>query len=202
MTTWNPPKRLRQHRANKPLLYFPVFKNVSRASQCHHQVKKAWKILSSVTWKSALVYSDDIVGFSKTVKVHMLHQWKVLILRKDSSVALEFKMCSFLAGRIDYLGNVNCPSECKTADTAILSIKEVRDSTSRTELRSFFGLFNAFCCFFPSFSRVALPLYKKLRKDEQTQFQTLAAAKKSTVEQITLLLASPLVLTITRRVDI
>lgn len=56
--------------------------------------------LSCVKWKSALVYLDDIVAFSKTIKDHMAHLRQVPALLRDSGITLDLKNCSFLAGKI------------------------------------------------------------------------------------------------------
>lgn len=60
-------------------------------------------IRSSVKWKSALVFLDNIVVFSKTVKDAVPHLRQVLTLLRDRVVTIKLRKCSFLAGKIDYL---------------------------------------------------------------------------------------------------
>ena len=52
-------------------------------------------LLSRYTWKSCLVYLDDIIVFSNTVEEHVTHVEEVLQVLRDSGFSLKLKKCSF-----------------------------------------------------------------------------------------------------------
>lgn len=101
-------------------------------------------ILLSVEWKSALVYLDYMVVFSKTVKGQMAHLRQVLTLLRDSGVTLKLNNCSFLAEEMDYLGRVICPDRLEMTSTITAAFKQLRDPATQTEVKSFLGLRNMF----------------------------------------------------------
>lgn len=134
-------------------------------------------ILSSVKFKSALMYLDDIVLLSKTVKDHIVHLQQVLTLLSDKGLTCKLTKCSFLADRMDYPGHLIHPGRLEIAGQTTTGLKELKDPTSRTVLWSFLDLRNVFCRFVQNFSRVTAVLNIQLPKDDPTHFQALSISE-------------------------
>lgn len=66
-------------------------------------------IYSAVKRKRAFVHLNDVVLFSKTVKINMAHIEKFISLLDKASVMLKLKYRAFHAKAIKYFGRVICP---------------------------------------------------------------------------------------------
>lgn len=66
-------------------------------------------ILSSIKYRSSLVYLEYVFVFSKTLPNHTELAWSVMTLSRDAGVAVNLKKYEFLATPIDNLGHVTRP---------------------------------------------------------------------------------------------
>lgn len=60
-------------------------------------------------WKTALVYLDDVIIYSRTVEEHLTHVRTVLDLLKEAGVTLKLRKCEFFGRSVDYLGHTISP---------------------------------------------------------------------------------------------
>jgi Reverse transcriptase (RNA-dependent DNA polymerase) len=72
--------------------------------------------LSGLTWKSCLVYLDDIIVFSKTPTEDMEHLDAVLHRLYRAGLTLNLKKCHFFKDTVDYLGHVIRPGQLSVAE--------------------------------------------------------------------------------------
>jgi len=63
-------------------------------------------VLSGVRWRSCLIYFDDVIVFSQTVKQHLADVDQVLTLLRNAGVTLKLKKCFFFQPKVYYLGFV------------------------------------------------------------------------------------------------
>jgi hypothetical protein len=68
-------------------------------------------VLSGLTWKSCLVYLDDIIIYSQTMEDHLNHLHDVLTLLGQAGLSLNLAKCHFLQETLDYLGHVIRPGK-------------------------------------------------------------------------------------------
>ncbi|CAN8074493.1 unnamed protein product [Agarophyton chilense] len=66
-------------------------------------------IMFRVQWKFAVVYLDDVIIFSWTVKEHLFHVRKVLTILQDAGITLKLRKCDFFQASVNYLGHVVLP---------------------------------------------------------------------------------------------
>lgn len=66
-------------------------------------------VISSVMWKFAIGYFDDIMGFSQTINDHMYHLKAVLTLLKYGGLTPKLWKRFFSQDPVEYLGNIVIP---------------------------------------------------------------------------------------------
>jgi Reverse transcriptase (RNA-dependent DNA polymerase) len=96
--------------------------------------------LAVLTWKSCLVYLDDIIVFSKTPGEHLEHLDAVLHRLYREGLSLNLKKCFFFKETINYLGHVIRPGKLAVAEKNTRALREAKPPTTQTELRSFLGI--------------------------------------------------------------
>jgi Reverse transcriptase (RNA-dependent DNA polymerase) len=99
-------------------------------------------ILSTLRWRSAIVYLDDVIVFSRSHEQRIVDMDRVLTLLGRTGVSLKFEKCSFFQERVAYLGQI-VPAvgfeidQSKTAD-----LRNCRVPNKRMKLMSLLGLAN------------------------------------------------------------
>lgn len=101
-------------------------------------------ILSAVKWQSALVYTDDIAVFLKSLEKHMVHVSNVLKLISDADVTLKLKKCRFFAKNIDYLEHVIRQRRLEITSHTTDAIRKLQLPTFLTKIGFFHGVCNVF----------------------------------------------------------
>lgn len=89
-------------------------------------------IMSLVKWQSALVYLDDIVVFSRSLRNQINHVKQVLSILKDAGVTLKLMKCNFFTETIDYLGHVIRLRRLEIATHTTAAIKKLKLPTNIT----------------------------------------------------------------------
>jgi Reverse transcriptase (RNA-dependent DNA polymerase) len=100
--------------------------------------------LAGLTWKSCLVYLDDIIVFSKTAEEHLSHLDEVLHRLYRAGLSLNMKKCHFFKETVSYLGHVIHPGKLAVAGKNTSALKTAKFPTTQSELRSFLGLCSMF----------------------------------------------------------
>ena len=99
-------------------------------------------ILRGLEYRFALIYIDDIVIFSKSIKEHLTHLEEVFRGLRDANVKLNPEKCSFVKQRIVYLGHVVTPEGIFPDPSKVEVVKNFPTPASLKELKSFLGLAN------------------------------------------------------------
>jgi transposase InsO family protein len=154
--------------------------------------------LSGLTWKSCLVYLDDIIVFSRTPEEHMKHLDAVLHRLYRAGLTLNLKKCHFFKDKVDYLGHVIRPGQLSVAEKNTEALKKAKHPTTQTELRSFLGLCNVYRRFVKGFAKIAAPLNVLLRKGEKTVLDVLTEEQAKAFETLRTALLNPPILALPR----
>ncbi|GBG88366.1 hypothetical protein CBR_g47065 [Chara braunii] len=115
--------------------------------------------------KFVIVYLDDILIFSTTVKEHVAHLDKVLSLLRQHKFKINGEKCEFGRTGILYLGHEISAEGLKPDDAKVASIRDWPCPQSVTEIRSFLGMTDYYCNFVKNCSIVAAPLTVLTRLD-------------------------------------
>lgn len=94
-------------------------------------------ILPSVKWRYALVYSDDVVIFSRSPEKHLQHVEFVLQLMQKAGMTSKIKKCVFFSDAIDYREHVVTLGRLHIATETTDSARRLKYPTIPSELRSF-----------------------------------------------------------------
>ena len=135
---------------------------VSNAPSTFQAVMNA--ALAPVLGKSAMVYMDDILVFSKTQAEHAGHLEEVLKLLKQHQLYAKMSKCSFAQPQTNFLGHVISADGISVDPRKIAILKKWPRPTSADQVRSFLGLATYFRKFCKHFSTKAHWLHQTLKK--------------------------------------
>jgi Reverse transcriptase (RNA-dependent DNA polymerase)/RNase H-like domain found in reverse transcriptase len=154
--------------------------------------------LSGLTWKSCLVYLDDIIVFSRTPAEHMAHLDAVFHRLYRAGLTLILNKCHFFKDTVDYLGHVIRPGQLSVTEKNTAALKDMTHTTTQTELLSFLDLCNVYRRFFKGFAKIAAPLNILLRKGETPQLSPLSPEMVFTFDTLRASILHPPILALPR----
>jgi hypothetical protein len=124
------------------------------------------KILAGLTWKTCLVYLDDIIVFAKTFEEQIKNLEEVLYRLKQANLKLNSKKCRFLQKRVTYLGHVVSEDGVSTDPEKTKAVSEWPVPKNVKEVSSFLGLCSFYRKFIFHFANIARPLHKLTEKNQ------------------------------------
>ena len=124
------------------------------------------KILAGLTWKTCLVYLDDIIVFAKTFEEQIKNLEEVLHRLKQANLKLNSKKCRFFQKRVIYLGHVVSEDGVSTDPEKTKAVSEWPVPKNVKEVRSLLGLCSYYRKFIFHFANIARPLHKLTEKNQ------------------------------------
>jgi RNase H-like domain found in reverse transcriptase/Reverse transcriptase (RNA-dependent DNA polymerase) len=152
-------------------------------------------ILARVKWKTALIYLDDVIVYSRSIQDHIQHVEEILSLLQQLGASLKLKKCHFFQSSVDYLGHVIYPRKLAVAQKNIESIGKAIYPTTRTQLRSFLGMCNVCRRFVDRFAKISGPLADILKRGEP-EFFVLNENQRHALNKLRYFLTNPPILTL------
>ncbi|VDH91422.1 Hypothetical predicted protein [Mytilus galloprovincialis] len=73
--------------------------------------------LRGINWKSALVYMDDVLVFSRTFEEHLQHLTTLFQKLRETNLKLKPTKCTFAAKEVKFLGHVLSSKDGIAVDT-------------------------------------------------------------------------------------
>lgn len=110
--------------------------------------------------QSLLLYLDDIVVFSSSVRQHLDRMEVVLQRLQKEGLKVKLSKCAFFKEEVRYLGHVISSEGVSTDPDKIKAVTQWCCPTSVAELRSFLGFASYYRRFVEGFSRLAAPLHR------------------------------------------
>src|SRR6266542_4018165 len=147
-------------------------------------------VLRDYLRKFCLIYLDDIIIYSKSLKDHKRHVRKVLQAIRSAGLKLKPAKCKWFKQEITFLDHKIGVNGIKPDDYNLKKIREAQPLQNERQLRGFLGLAQYYRNFIKWFSTIARPLFKLLKKNtlfewtvsQQTVFDILK--RKLTEEPI------------------
>ena len=138
-------------------------------------------VLAGLSWKTCLVYLDDIIVVGKTFEDHMKNLEEVFERLKKANLKLSPKKCHLFQQEVHYLGHVVSGKGIAVDPNKIKAVKDWPVPKDKHELRSFLGLCTYYRRYVPGFANIAKPLTRlteegrrfNWEKDCQTAFEQL-----------------------------
>lgn len=128
-----------------------------------------------------VVFIDDILVYSKTLKLHEIHLRTVLGVLRDKMLYAKFEKCEFWMQEVKFLGHVINRNGVTVDPSKTEVVARWERPKTVAEIRSFLGLAGYYTRFVLGYSQIALPLTRLTRKETpfiwspecETSFQTL-----------------------------
>ncbi len=122
-------------------------------------------VLGSLKFHGALVYIDDILIYSASVKEHFVLLEQVFERLVKANLKVKESKCKFWMKTVRYLGHLVSPEGISPAPELTQSISTFPYPKKLKELRSFLGLTSYYRKFIPGYAKITEPLRALLRKD-------------------------------------
>lgn len=123
-------------------------------------------IFSSVKWRSALLYLDDMAFFSRrNLNDHTASVLPVVRLLEHAVITFILQRCSVFFKNISYLGHFIRLRRLALWEATTADICKLIYLTAHIALRYFFGVCSDLSRLITNLSEVAVPLNKKLQSD-------------------------------------
>lgn len=118
------------------------------------------RIFGDQQCQSLLLYLDDIVVFSGSVKQHLERLGVVLSRLEQEGLKVKLSKCAFFQQQVRYLGHVISNQGVATDPSKIEEVSSWPTPTTVSELRSFLGFASYYRQFVEGFAKLAAPLHR------------------------------------------
>jgi len=148
-------------------------------------------VLSGLHMDICLVYLDDIIVYSKTVKQHLERLETVLLRLRHAGLKLKPEKCRFFQRSVSFLGHIISHEGIGTDSEKTRAVMEWPTPTNVGEVRSFIGLASYYRRYVRNFAKIAAPLHALMKRNQR--FSWTEDAQKS-FEELKVALTSPPIL--------
>lgn len=121
--------------------------------------------LRGLNYKSALVYVDDIIVFSRNFDQHLEHLSDLFSHLRAANLTMKPSKCQFAVEEVLYLGHVISKNGVSTDPKKVDLVQNFPTPTTQKDVRSFLGLASYYRKFIKDFAHIAHPLNALLSKD-------------------------------------
>ena len=148
------------------------------------------KVLQGLLWRTAVVYLDDVVIYSRSLEDHYSHLEAVIQRFQQHNLKLKPRKCELFRTRVHYLGHVVTPEGVATDPALIEKVTGWDPPQNLKEVRTFLGLTGYYRRFVPAYGDVAEPLVRLT--DGKTPFEWTPACQKAFEQLKTCLTSAPI----------
>jgi hypothetical protein len=120
-------------------------------------------VLSGLTWRSCMVFFDDVVVFSDAWEKHLIDLDHVFGRLEQAGMTLNFKKCEIAQREIVYLGYLISQKGVRPNPQKTKAVREFPRPRTVAEVRTFLGISSYFRRFIKSYAQIAKPLCDLLR---------------------------------------
>jgi len=110
-----------------------------------------------------MIFTDDILIYSKTAEEHAEHLRIVLEKLRQNQLYAKFSKCEFWLEKVAFLGHVLTTEGVAVDPAKIEAVIEWQQPKNVTDIRSFLGLARYYRRFIKNFSKIAKPMTELLK---------------------------------------
>jgi len=122
-------------------------------------------ILSGLKWQLCLVCLDDVFIFSASAEQHVKDVDVVLTRLREAGVTLNRDKCTWFSDEVEYLGHIVRPGQLHVHNKNVDALKQASFPATKTQLKSFLGMCNAYRRLVKDFSKREKPLNAMTRAE-------------------------------------
>jgi len=134
-----------------------------------------------------IIYLDDILIYSKTMKEHHKHLRVVLDVLRKHKLYAKLSKCHLYQDKVSFLGHVVSAEGVEMEPEKVKAIRDWPVPKTQKDIRSFLGLAGFYRRFIKNFSKISAPMTALLKKDahfevgekQELAFKELKAAISS-----------------------
>ncbi|GKF52300.1 putative reverse transcriptase domain-containing protein [Tanacetum coccineum] len=115
--------------------------------------------------KSAIIFIDDILVYSKSKEEHEVHLREVLETLRREKLYDRFSKCEFWLQEVEFLGHVINSEGLKVDPAKVEAVMNWQDPKNVGEIQSFLSLAGYYQRFIQDFSKIASSLTKLAKKN-------------------------------------
>lgn len=114
--------------------------------------------------KTCVVYLDDILIFSTSLKEHIKSLTDIFTVLEKANLRIQIDKCNFLKKETEFLGHILTKEGIKPNPNKIKTIQELTLPKTEKQIKSFLGLTGYYRKFVKDYAKVAQPMTKYLKK--------------------------------------
>jgi hypothetical protein len=146
--------------------------------------------------RTAMVYLDDILIYSRTLEEHKGHVHQILRKLQDAKLLIDPEKCEFHARKVDFLGFTIEPGIVRMQESKLAAIRDWPTPKNVREVRSFLAYTNFYRRFVKGYSGIAIPLTELTKKNvafkwEERQEQAFEGLKQVILKEPILAIPDP-----------
>ena len=104
-----------------------------------------------------LVFTDDILTFSKTAEEHAEHVKSVLTVLRQQSILIKESKCTWGQTELPYLGHIVSKDGIKVDPNKVQAVADWPQPTNLNEIQQFLGLVNFFRKYIQGYTNLCMP---------------------------------------------
>ena len=123
------------------------------------------KVLKGLLWRNVYSYINDILILTDTQEEHLQNLEQVFQRFREHKLKLNAQKSEFCVSEIPFLGYKISEKGLSIDPEKLTALDKYKQPTSKKELKQYLGFVNFLKRSVPSFSLIARPLYRLLRKE-------------------------------------
>lgn len=121
-------------------------------------------LIATGRWNYVVVYLDDILVFSDTIKEHKQHVNEVLSILQEARFRVSPSKCVVAVQKVEFLSHIITEAGIEPSPDKIQAILDIPSPKTLTQANRFIGKIGYYRQFVKDFAKIAAPIHKVTNK--------------------------------------